>query len=184
MKKLLIALLFVTIPAFAYNSGGGDPANSSFDREYKTYKKSTSAGSSLAVTRGMILSYSMADADGYTLTATGGNTVVDAAMQACIADSAVATGDTRQHRCITKGYVDFAKYSAVSVGLRVGDKLCANGTDGTLVKCAACAVTGSPEDSENDCLHGTASGNSGIISLQQKEPGASGSDLKVLVNLK
>jgi len=183
MKKLLVALLLIAAPAFAYNSGGGDPVNGAHNREYRTYKKSATAGSSLALTRGMILSYSMADADGYTLTATGGNTVVDAAMQACIADSAVATGDTRQHRCITKGFVDFAKYDASSVQIRVGDKLCADGTTGALVKCAACEVTTTPVDEENDCIHGTASGNSGVISLEQAD-GGTGSDLSVIVNMK
>lgn len=182
MKKLIALLMFLAVPALAYNSGGGDPKNESHNREYRTFVKSATAGSSLAITKGMVLSYSMADADGYTLTATGGNTVVDAAMQACIAEKAVATGDTRSHRCITKGYVDFAKYDA-STPFRVGDKLCANGTDGTLVKCAACINSASPSDTENDCIHGTASGNSGIITLEQKESGT-GSDLKVLVNLK
>jgi len=126
----------------------------------------------------MILTYDLGNVvDGYTVTAVGENSVIGANKIACIAEKVIATGNTSQFRCITKGYVPFLRYDATNA-ISVGEKLCAN-AGGEAVQCAACDTAGGT----NDCQFGVATSNSGIISLESKASGT-GTNLKALINVK
>jgi hypothetical protein len=178
--SLLALLAFASADAFAYSSNtGADPINESPDVEAKVVVKSAASGVSHAVSKGHILSYSAA-ADGYTVTRIGENSVRGTNQIACIADRDIATansGSVRRANCLTKGFVNFLRYDATTA-ITAGAKLCSN-TTGVAVVCAACDSLGGA----NDCKFGSATANSGIISLESKASGT-GSDLKAIVNLK
>lgn len=182
MKFLSLALVLAltSVNAHAYSSNAGaDPINQSPDVESKVVVKSAASGVSSSVSVGHILSYSTA-ADGYTVTRIGENSVRGTNQLACIADRAIATassGSVRRTTCLTKGFVDFLRYDATSA-ITAGAKLCSNG-EGVAVVCAACDSLGGA----NDCKFGSATANSGIISLESKASGT-GTNLKAIVNLK
>lgn len=175
---LLVALL-MPLTSFAYNQGVGDPQNGSYGREYKIVRKSTTDGYSLAITKGMVLSYDLDNiADGYTVTAVNNNNALGANKIACVAEKAIATGDTGQFRCITKGFVDFLLFDASSNAISVGEKLCAS-DGGVAVQCAGC----DEDNGDNDCDFGNATQNTGIVSHGARANG-SAATLKAYINLK
>lgn len=152
------------------------------EREYRVVKKSATAGVSDAISKGDILKYdTVNNNDGYTVTRVGGNNVASAALIACIAETAIATGNAELVRCISKGYVDFTQYDAAGgFGIRAGQKVCQD-TDGQAIPCAACDP-GTP-GFVNDCRLGTATENSPITALEAKASGT-GANLKVYINAK
>lgn len=173
MKKtsLVIALLCWSAIAFGYNSGTADPVDGYHDREFRTVVKSTTAGVSDAIGVGDVLSYDTTNNnDGYTVTRVGSNTGLGASKIACIAVQAIATGDTSQHRCISKGYVDFTNWSS-TVAFSAGQKLCAN-TSGQAVTCGGVTLDG--QSTGSDSSFGTATANSPITAASAKNAGLSG----------
>lgn len=186
MRYLLVAVAFLMSGlAFGYSSGpGADPANGSYDIQYKAVVKTTSgsdaSGLSSSISKGHVLTYDLDNnaAGAYVVTRIGENTSLGQAQVACIADKDIATGDAGAYRCVTKGYVDFARYDATTA-FSAGQKLCSN-EEGVLVVCAACVNDAS---SENDCRYGGATSQSGITALEAKASGT-GSNLKVLVDIR
>lgn len=145
---LILGLVFAT-NALAYVSApSGDPVNSGFvDVEFKTVVKSTTDGFSDAISKGHALFYETAALTGlYTVSRDYSGTVNTALAtrlnEACIAARDVATGDVGTFPCVTKGYVDYALYSAVATfgNIVQGDYLCisdAATSKGRLVPCAS-----------------------------------------------
>ncbi len=176
---VIMLLGLFAVPSYGYqNSGSVRPNDGSFNRQFAHVRKTEDAGESDAIVRGDILSWDASVADGYTVTRVGANTAIGSNAMVCIALNPIATGDVRIHRCLVKGFVDeFLSWDATTAFLQF-DRLCANAS-GQAVKCAACDTgTGA-----NDCIHGNATENSGIISLRA-EPGASGTNLKAHVNFR
>jgi hypothetical protein len=169
MKKFLTILALLVFPAaaFAYTSHQGtDPRLGNFEYEVKTAQKSSTADYNAALAKGSALFYSTATGELAGLykvsahTASGATTATALPYQACIATRAVATADTSLFPCVTRGYVDYALYSAAVDAIVAGDYLCPNGS-GVLVKCTAGVV-------------------SRFIALEAKSSGT-GSNLKVRV---
>lgn len=168
MKNLLIiaAVALASITANAFTSGQSDPQNGSPDADFRTIVKTETAGTSAAIAVGDILTYDTANfQDGYTVTSVGENSVVGAARMLCVATKAIATGNTSETRCQSRGFVQGLKFDAATP-FSLGSRLCSNAV-GAAVACATCDTVGST----NDCKLGTASGNSIIISLQPKGAG-------------
>lgn len=170
MKSLFAVLvgLFAVVSANAYySSQGNDPNLGSYDTEYKVAVKSETASYSDAISRGHALYYSENELTGlykvsryYSGTA---NAATAVPFKACIAARAVETGDVAGFPCVTKGYVDYARYDATA-GFAKGKYLCvgtAATVKGVLIACDTNVV-------------------SKFISLETKASG-SGSDLKVRV---
>lgn len=181
MKKfLLLTLMLLSLDAKAYNTNGGsNPPGGSPDWETKNVVKSVTSGFSDAISRGDILIYDTVNSnDGYTVTRVANNDVATAARIACIAIKDIATGNTGLVPCLTKGWVDFLKYSLTSGQIISGQKLCSSST-GAAVPCAACVNNGLDT---NDCRLGSATANSPITSFQSKNTGTSGTDLKAYIN--
>jgi hypothetical protein len=169
--KFVIALVLGVIlsaPALAYlSANGNDPTLGSYDAETKVAVKSAVATYSDAISKGHALYYSEDELTGlykvsryYSGTA---NAAGAKAYQACIAGRDVATGDVAGFPCVTRGYVDYAKYDATAV-IAEGGYLCigtAASVKGVLIACDS-NVT------------------SNFRSLEVKSSG-SGSDLKVRV---
>lgn len=175
---LITAIACISFNSFAYYSGSADPARGDADKEYRAVVKSETSGYSDAVSVGHILTLDTDNTvDGATVTRVGENSVIGAARIACVATNAIATGETGSVQCQSRGYFDSLRYDA-STAIAVGSKLCAN-AEGIAVVCAACDSVGST----NDCQYGTATQNSGIVSLEAKSSGT-GSDLKVMVDLR
>lgn len=175
MKKILfgiLAVVFTTATAHAYTSGQANPiAYGSYDQEYRTVVKSTTAGVSDAIVVGDILSYDITNNnDGYTVTRVGSNTVNGVNAVACIATQAIATGNIQEFRCISKGYVPAISYVGDGTNAIVANqKVCAN-SSGQATTCATCDNT----TGANSCKYGPgATPNSAITSLSAK--GANGS---------
>lgn len=173
MKKYLLVLLaglvFGTSASAYVSLQGNDPNLGSYDVEYKSAVKSETALYSDEISKGHGLYY---DLNSYTglykvsrySTATA-NAAAGSKFIACIAGRAVATGDVAAFPCMTRGYVDYAKYDATSP-IAVGGYLCVG---------TAASVKG--------VLIGCDSGvTSGIVSLEAKSSGT-GSDLKVKLDL-
>ena len=177
MKKYLslvalFALVIGSTNAIGYNSpAGSDPKELNHDREFKQVMKTVfgadSTGLKAAISRGHVLTYVVGEDgshDGYTVSRIGANTPAGQRVVACIADDSIATGDVGYHKCVTKGFVDFAKWDATAP-IAAGTRVCAN-AEGVLVDCTVLAATA----------------NVGIISLEAKAAGT-GNNLKVMVNL-
>lgn len=170
MKSLLAVFvgLFAVVSANAYYSAqGNDPNLGSYDTEYKVAVKSETATYSDAISRGHALYYSENELTGLYKVSRyySGNAMAAAAVpyQGCIAARAVETGDVGGFACVTKGYVDYARYDATNP-IAKGSYLCvgtAATVKGVLIAC------GTSEQSK-------------FISLETKSSG-SGSDLKVRV---
>ncbi len=179
MKKLILTLLVgmsLSGLAEAYSSNvGADPVNASPDIETKAVKKSVEAGQSASVSVGHILSYSSAN-DGYSVTRIGANTPIGTNRNACVADRAIATGNTGYVTCITKGLVN-VKYDA-TVAIVAGMKLCSD-TEGVGVVCAGSSTDPS---SPLSLTKGQATANSGIIALESAASGTG--TMKAIINLK
>jgi hypothetical protein len=159
---LCLAALLVPVGAFAYQVQKGDPDTAGI-KEFRPVKKSAVAGVSDAIlAAGELLSYSAA-ADGNTVTRVGDGTVLKGGLIACAAKEAIATGDTAYHLCQTRGYAT-VKYDATSLEWDDGESLCVNSV-GAAVNCAA------------------AGSKTGVIALEAKARGTSGSDLKVMLKL-
>lgn len=179
--SLMVAMLFFATNAFGYTSGQSNPPAGAPELEFRSVKKSETAGFSDAISKGHILTYDIRNTnDGYTVTRVGGNNVASANIIACVAPRAIATGDTAIYRCVSKGYVDFLRYDATTP-IAVGSKICADAS-GVAVVCAACSIAGDgvPPGAANNCRFGTATENSPIVALEAKASGT-GSDLKVLI---
>lgn len=169
MKALFLLLaLVVSADAYAYTSASGnDPVAGSYDVESKVAVKSETALYSDAISKGHALYYQEDALTGlyvasryYSGTANAASAVP---FQACIAQRAVATGDTGGFPCATRGYVDYGIYDATSP-IAAGGYLCigtAASVKGKLIGCAANVV-------------------SKFISLETKASGT-GSDLKVRI---
>lgn len=177
MKNKFIAILgalLLPAVAMAYVSNQGtDPAAGNYESEYKTAQKSTTALYSDAVSRGHGLFYDENDYTGlYKVSRYDSQTQFAAASakrHACIASKDVATGDTGYFPCVTRGYVDYARYIAGTaqgggnVPIAAGDYLCigtAATNKGSLLPCNANVV-------------------SPFVALEAKTSGTTG--LKVLV---
>lgn len=130
---VLIAGLVLAANAFAYSSApAGDPNLGYADVEYKSVVKVDGVtGYEDAISKGHGVFYE----DG-----TGGlsglykvsrnysgtyNTALASKVSACIAARDVASGDTGAFGCVTKGYLDYAKYvSVTNMPITKGDYLC------------------------------------------------------------
>lgn len=169
--KLLLALLALVASADAYaytSASGNDPSAGSYDVESKVAVKSETALYSDAISKGHALYYQENALTGlyvasryYSGTA---NAATAVPFQACIAQRAVATGDTGGFPCATRGYVDYARYDATAA-IAKGGYLCigtAASVKGVLVACNTSVI-------------------SRFISLEDKASG-SGSDLKVRIS--
>ena len=183
MKKFLILAMGLTLlaanveKAHAYSSAVGvDPKNDSHplngttdggygDYETKAIVKSTVAGKSGLVSKGLILQYT-AIADGYTVTRNITRSLPQMRLLACMAMDDIATGDNAYHRCMTRGFAK-VRYNA-TYPITLGIPVCVN-TDGLVDGCA----NGDPE----------ATINTGIIPLESK-PVGSGDYLKVMLDLR
>lgn len=153
MKNFLLSLfagLVVATNALAYTSApSGDPNNGFRDVEYATVVKVDSVtGYDAAISKGHALFYE--DGSGglsglYQVSrAYSGtqNTALASRVSACIAAKDVATGDLGGFPCVTKGYVDYAKYAAVTFHAPItkGGYLCISNSAtslGFLVPCAS-----------------------------------------------
>lgn len=145
----LIVGLVLSANALAYVSApSGDPVHSGFvDVETKTVVKSTTDGYSDAISKGHALFYENAALTGlYTVSrdysGTSNSALASRLNEACIATHDVATGDVGAFPCATKGYVDYALYSAVATfgNIVAGDYLCISDqatSKGRLVPCAS-----------------------------------------------
>lgn len=171
MNKLILTMglaLVFSANALAYvSASGNDPRVGGVDVEYKSAVKSETALYSDAISKGHALFYdenSFASAYLVSRYYSGTyNTQATSNLQACIASRDVASGDLQTFGCVTKGYVDYARYDATAPWLK-GTYLCigtAASVKGVLVGCAS-GVT------------------SQFVALEDKASG-SGSDLKVLV---
>ncbi len=159
---LMVAALFVPAYAFAYQVQAGDPGTAGV-KEFKPVVKSAAASVSDAVlAAGELLSYSAA-ADGKTVTRVSDGTVLKSGLLACAAKEAIATGDVAYHLCQTRGYAE-VKYDATSLEWAAGESLCVNSV-GAAVNCNA------------------VGSKSGVIALEAKARGLSGSNLKVMLKL-
>lgn len=154
MKSTLISIslaaLVLTSNAFGYSSApAGDPVLGFRDVETKTVVKVDSVTDyDDAISKGHGLFYE--DGTGgltglYTVSRNYSgtyNTALANKLTACIAAKDVATGDVGGFPCVTKGYVDYALYAAVTTyqPIAVGDYLCVSDAAtslGRLVKCDA-----------------------------------------------
>jgi len=163
MKKILalvLGSLLASTSAYAYTSSAGKPDASSPVQEYRVVKKSAIAGFSDAISKGDVLVYTAAG-DGYSVSRVGADSINGSHLVACIAEAAIATGDDRLHRCVSKGYVNFAAYDASGTAIALGDDLCPS-ADGQLQSCAS------------------ADSDAGIVSLDTKASGT-GSDLRIMI---
>lgn len=163
--------LFVSISAYAYYSAqGNDPTLGNYDTEYKVAVKSETDTYSDAISKGHGLYYSENELTGlYKVSryySGAGNTQASAAVQACVAARNVATGDVAGFPCVTKGYVDYARYDATSP-IAKGEYLCV----GTAATVRGVFV---------DCASGVISP---FVALEAKTSGT-GSDLKISVQSK
>ncbi len=175
LTALFLALILPSVAGAYVSNQGADPANGSYESEYKSAQKSTTASYSDAISRGHGLFYDITNtaAGAYSVSRYNSGSYNTAAVQnlvACIARRDVATGDTSVFPCVTRGYVDYARYAvhsglAGAGALAAGGYLCVNTADtgkGVLVPCGSGIV-------------------SNIISLEAKSANTSGSDLKVLI---
>lgn len=149
MKLVLtLALALFSANAHAYlSASGNDPANGSYDTETKVAVKSEASTYSDAISKGHALYYSESELTGlYKVSryyaAASGETATAAKWIACIAARDVATGDVAGFPCATKGYVDYALYSAVAsfAPIQLGSYLCVGNSDtvrGRLVVCGS-----------------------------------------------
>lgn len=170
MKLYLIAALalIVGVDAQAYTSPSSvDFAVGGVEVEARAAVKSSTDLYSDAITKGHGLYYSENELTGaYKVSrysAEVANSAAAAKLIACIAGRDVATGDTASFPCVTRGYVDYAKYDATAA-IAKGGYLCigtAASVKGVLLACDTNVV-------------------SPIMALEAKASGA-GSDLKVLV---
>lgn len=168
-KFLLMLALALPLNAQAYvSASGNDPRVGGYDVESKSAVKSETALYSDAISQGHALFYDENSFAGAYLVSryySGTyNTQAASNLQACIASRAVATGDVATFGCVTRGYVNYARYDATAP-IQVGNYLCidtAASVKGVLVSCAS-GVT------------------SAFVALEQKTSGT-GSDLDVLVD--
>lgn len=183
MKKFLILVMGLTLlaanveKAHAYSSATGVdpknddlPANGTVDGGYGDYEtkavvKSTVAGVSGVVSKGLILQYT-AIADGYTVSRNVSRSVPQERLLACMALDSIATGDTGYHRCLTRGFAK-VQFNAVRP-ITVGVPACVD-TNGLVDGC--------------DLANGESTVNTGIIPLESKGVGVTGSFLKVMLDM-
>lgn len=174
MKKIFLVLLGLLTAGYAqaYTSGQANPPApyNSWEQEFRVVAKSGTAGVSDAIAVGDVLTYDIANnPDGYTVTRVGSINALGSELIACIATSAIATGDTSLHRCLARGFVNNVSFTGATSGIVAGQALCANAA-GQATLCGGCRNDGI--SSPTDCSWGVATANSPITSLQTR--GANG----------
>lgn len=169
MKVLiLVAALLAPTLSFGYQTIIGADPNVTPDAEYKSVKKSVSAGVSDAITEGdlIVVDASNTPTGAFVGTRVGAAQTVVAASGLIIgrAMRSVATGDLGYFLVQNAGYAT-VKYSTLLDGnaIAIGDRLCVSVT-GAAMKCTG------------------AASHSKIIALEAKAINNSGTDLKVLLN--
>lgn len=176
MKNILlaIALFLGANSAHAYVSNQGtDPAVGGYEIEYKSAVKSTTDLYSDAISQGHGLFYDENDYVGlYKVSRYSSKTINNAASMkfaACIASKDIATGNTGLFPCVTRGYVDYARYVvATNSTIAAGDYLCigtAASNKGSFLPCGSGVIT------QFVALEAKTSGSTGLKVLIKEASG-------------